>query len=172
MQLFYLLVHLIYKNRVMNKEFKIYGIFSVIIIGLLFIEFNSPRLSHANINAISQLPAIEKIVVNIPCNIYIQQSDENKIVIEQNGNYLSQIKASIEAEALTIDGNLISSLLLTTKSFLSTSSKINIYISLKDIKNMKLCDYCELTISGSINGEQLNLKVRQAGLMIMIDKKV
>jgi len=156
----------------MKKEFKIYGIFLVIIIGCLFFEFNSPSLNNQSISGISQLPAIEKIIVNIPCNIYIQESDANKIVIEQNGHFFNQVKASIEAESLTIDGNLVSSMLLSIKSYLYSPSKVNVYISLKNINSMKLCDYCELSTSGSINGEQLNLKVQQAGLMIMIDKKV
>lgn len=155
----------------MNRELKIYGIFILVIATLLFFEFKSPIHGQDQLTNLASLPAIEKVEINIPCNLYIQQSDEQKLLIEHNGSIFKEIKTSIDADGLTINGTMIGSLVFTLESLLAESSEINIYISLKDIDDLRVCEYCKANTKGNINGRQLNLSVQQSGIKILVDKK-
>jgi hypothetical protein len=155
----------------MNKELKIYGIFIMIIATLLFFEFKNPGNNKDQLTNLANLSAIEKVIVNIPCNLYIQESDEQKLMIEYNGGIFNEIKTSIDSDGLTIDGTVIGSLIFTLESLMAESPQINIYISLKDIEDLRICEYCKASTKGSINKQQLNLSVDQSGVQILIDKK-
>ena len=153
----------------MKKETRIYLIFSLAITGLLFLEFQYPGFDHSS-TEVQAIPDIKSVKVNLPCNIFIQQNDEQKLIIENKQSF-NQISTKIENGVLKINNSLFGTLLHLLNIKNKDTSNINIYISLKNIQNLQVCKFCRDYIDGSINQDRLNLSVKGPKALIYIDTK-
>ena len=153
----------------MKKETRIYLIFSLAITGLLFLEFQYPGFGHSS-TEVQAIPDIKSVKVNLPCNIFIQQNDEQKLVIENNQSF-GPINTKIENGVLKISNSFLGTILSLINNNNPDSGNINVYISLKDVKNLQVCKFCQEYIDGSINENRLNLSIKGHKALIYIDSK-
>lgn len=153
----------------MKKEGKTYVIFSVAIFILLFFECYLQPPATQN-DHLQNLPDIREVIINLPCNVYITQDDQQKLLIEGDVRGLNHLKTTIENGSLHINNNLLGTFLKYFDLFSDQPGEINIYISLKDIKKLNVCHDCNGMAFGSINQKRLNLSVTEPGTAILINK--
>ncbi|MGK7394957.1 MAG: GIN domain-containing protein [Candidatus Cyclobacteriaceae bacterium M3_2C_046] len=152
----------------MKREGQTYLIIVCAILGLLFFEFRFRQFHDTVQTEIKQLPEINKILVRVPCNIFIQQGEEQKLVIEGNASQLKKSATFIKDGELQIgQDNLLA--MFDLLNLFSSETPINIYVTVKDVEKLVVCDNCKIMASGDVSQKRLNLNIEKPGAMIFIN---
>jgi hypothetical protein len=123
----------------MKREIYIYSILGVFTCFLIFYQFshfqNDREENTSKIHANSDL---SQLCIDVDCNVFLVEGDEQHILMEGPVNKLKHIQAIKNEDCIRITKNTSAFLAGIFNLFNSKKNDINIYITLKDLDDIKL----------------------------------
>ena len=138
-----------------TKQFKMLAITLVVLFGL---QINCV-IAQEN-KETRKVAEFDKIGLAVPANLYLTQGSKNELIIEADDDLLAKILTEVNGTGLEIR--------FEKWYHFKGHGKINIYITVKDIKALGVSGSGDIIAKSAINAEKLNLEVTGSG-SILID---
>jgi hypothetical protein len=101
------------------------------------------------------IPAFNEIEINSALNVFLKQSDNESVTVESDKNLLPYIKTYVKDGRLIID--------VKDKFKLKSSTKLNVYVSLKNMTNLINNSVGNVKSENRLNLTSLNIKNNSVG---------
>lgn len=95
------------------------------------------------------------IRLKVPAQLIVEQSDTLELLIEAQDNIIRAISTTVSDETLNIE----------TKECIGTNDGITIHIKVPEIKKLIISGYGNISSSGKIKGEHLELGINGSGFI-------
>lgn len=149
----------------MKKDFIIIGVVCGLVGAMVMAESMVRSGEVVPMINIMNLPDINEIDLNFPCQLYIQKGEEQKITMEGSAGMINMTGHKIKSGRLVLRQN---NLLTRWQNRNKNSSDINIYITLSNIRNITISSSPNGHEQGFNAGERLSMKVGNSGAIIII----
>ncbi len=124
----------------MKGELKFYASLIVAISILILLDSNvfHRNSDHSLLTKVIDVSAIQKLQIDLPCNIYIAKGEKEKLVFEGPANSLNNIEAVVEKGTLKISEKPNINVVNFLRRKLKLNDQINIYINLPDLNKLDI----------------------------------
>jgi hypothetical protein len=155
----------------MKREIYIYSILGVFTCLLIFYQFNFKLNETGNISSkIKSITNIDQLLINVNCNIFIVEGEDQNILLEGPDRKIRQIQAvsmddciSISREKETFPASILG-------IFNLEKNDINIYITINDFDNIRISTVDELNNIKYTSAECMGL-ILSRGQKLLIESK-
>jgi hypothetical protein len=155
----------------MKREIYIFSVLGVFTCLLLLYQYNNNRDKPGHISSkIESLKNIHQLCINVKCNVFLVEGEEQNILVEGPGKELRHIQALSNNGCFSITRERDPFLAAIFNIFNIEKNNINIYITIKDLDNIKLSYIDELKNIRYISGECLGL-ILSRGQKLVIESK-
>jgi len=130
----------------MKREIYIYSILGVFTCFLIFYQFSKDNdEADENTSKIQAISELSQLCIDVDCNVFLVEGDAQHILMEGPGKKLKHIKAVDNEGCIKITKNTGTFLAGVFRIFKSKENDINIYITLKDLDDIKFSYIDELS---------------------------
>jgi hypothetical protein len=149
----------------MKKDVFICGLICLLVFLLITLEVKVKSEESIQMIHIMQLPDLHEIDLNFPCQLFIQEGDEQKVAIEGNSAIINRTGQKVKEGKLIMRQRNFWSFFKHEKT---DGDLINIYVTLTSIENISINSKHGENGKGYNAGDRLNMRIGNSGAVIVI----
>jgi hypothetical protein len=139
-----------------TKQFKTLVITLLMLLGLQLSNLNAQDIKETR-----KVAEFDKIGLAIPANLYLTQGSKNEVIIEADEDLLAKIETEVNGTSLDIQFEKW----YHYKGF----GKINVYITVKDIKEIDVAGSGDVIAKSAIKADKLVFVISGSGSILIDD---
>jgi hypothetical protein len=130
----------------MKREIYIYSILGILTCFLIFYQFsNNHNETEESTSKIQSISELSQLCIDVNCNVFLVEGDGQHILMEGPVKKLKHIQAISNGSCIKITKSTSTFLAGVFRIFESKGNDINIYITLKDLDDIKFSHIDELS---------------------------
>jgi len=132
-----------------------------LLVGLMFVQqvqVDAQRKIRGNGNVVTEehnVGSFSELFLDGVCNIYIDQGNEAKVIVEADENLHDYIYVDHSGDRLDID--------MKSRINIKSRNKLNIYVTVKDLEKLRIMGVGNVKTKGTLKLDNLKMKVTGVG---------
>jgi hypothetical protein len=126
----------------MKREGHIYLVIGLIVATLVFLQYN-PFFKHSEkfVTEVKQVGEFKHLMVNVNCNIFFVEGEQQGIVYEGPANLVKNIQIDIQKDCISINrkGFTLNNLLFGWMH-VKPGKQLNVYVVIRDMNSLEVDD--------------------------------
>ena len=141
----------------MKREGHFYLLIGLVVAALVFFQFNPVMAPSGKlVSEVKKIDEFKQLLVNVKCNIYFVEGENQGIVYEGPQRLVKNIKINVDKECITIS-KAKSGLTGILIGWIDTSlsKPLNVYIVVRDIKSIEMADSPKMILSENLKNNRI-----------------